>query len=122
MNSFVPIFGAPVQSNKDQGRKFDSKSFRLCDLLHIERLKSTSQTPHVNRNVERFNRTLTGIFKTTIKHWDEFLSQFLMVYNSSIHSFSRQTLIMMMLGRNITLPIEVLPSLTIKAVCNSLEF
>lgn len=111
VNEFISRFGTPLQIHSDQGQTFESNLFKhLCELLHIDKTRTTSQRPQANGNVERFNRTLIGMLSFYCQNdqssWDESLPQLLMAYRSSIHASSGQTPNMMMLGRNITLPLE----------------
>ena len=111
VNEFICRFGTPLQIHSDQGRSFEAKLFQdLCDFLKIDKTRTTSQHPQSNGNVERFNRTLlcmlTFYCENDQKHWDDILPQVLMAYRSSVHASTGQTPNMMMLGRNITLPME----------------
>ena len=49
---------------------------------------------------------LTFYCENDQKHWNDFLPQVLMAYRSSVRASTGQTPNMMMLGRNITLPME----------------
>lgn len=111
VNEFICRFGTPLQIHSDQGRSFEAKLFTdLCDFLKIDKTRSTSHHPQSNGNVERFNRTLlcmlTHYCENNQQRWDEVLPQVLMAYRSSAHASTGQTPNMMMLGRNITLPLE----------------
>jgi hypothetical protein len=111
VNEFISRFGVPLQLHSDQGRSFEAKLFKdLCDFLQIDKTRTTSQHPQSNGHVERFNRTLlcmlTFYCENDQKHWDDILPQVLMAYRSSVHASTGQTPNMMMLGRNITLPME----------------
>ncbi|CAG2237012.1 unnamed protein product [Mytilus edulis] len=104
-------FGSPLQLHSDQGRSFEAKLFQdLCDLLKIDKTRSTSQHPQSNGSVERFNRTLLSMLtfycQNDQRNWDEILPQVMMAYRSSVHASTGQTPNMMMFGRNIFLPME----------------
>ncbi|CAG2236996.1 unnamed protein product [Mytilus edulis] len=104
-------FGSPLQLHSDQGRSFGAKLFQdLCDLLKIDKTRSTSQHPQSNGSVERFNRTLLSMLtfycQNDQRNWDEILPQVMMAYRSSVHASTGQTPNMMMFGRNIFLPME----------------
>ncbi|CAC5365027.1 unnamed protein product [Mytilus coruscus] len=111
MRSSITRFGSPLQLHSDQGRSFEAKLFQdLCYLLKTDKTRSTSQHPQFNGNVERFNRTLltmlTFYCQNDQRKWDEILPQIMMAYKSSVHASTGQTPNMMMLGRNIFLPME----------------
>ena len=82
----------------------------MCQLLHIEKTRSTSMHPQVNDSVERFNRTLVSMMKMYCQdnqaNWDKYLPQLLMAYRSSKHASTGVTPNKMMLGREITLPVQ----------------
>ncbi|CAC5422630.1 unnamed protein product [Mytilus coruscus] len=104
-------FGSPLQLHSDQGRSFEAKLFQdLCDLLKIDKTRSTSQHPQSNGSVKRFNRTLLSMLtfycQNDQRNWDEILPQVMMAYRSSVHASTGQTPNMMMFGRNIFLPME----------------
>ncbi|CAG2239793.1 unnamed protein product [Mytilus edulis] len=111
VNEFICRFGSPLQLHSDQGRSFEAKLFQdLCDLLKIDKTRSTSQHPQSNGSVERFNRTLLSMLtfycQNDQRNWDEILPQVMMAYRSSVHASTGQTPNMMMFGRNIFLPME----------------
>ncbi|CAG2204118.1 unnamed protein product [Mytilus edulis] len=111
VNEFICRFGSPLQLHSDQERSFEAKLFQdLCDLLKIDKTRSTSQHPQSNGSVERFNRTLLSMLtfycQNDQRNWDEILPQVMMAYRSSVHASTGQTPNMMMFGRNIFLPME----------------
>ena len=113
VNEFICRFGTPLQLHSDQGSTFESKIFReMLSLFRIEKTRTTSQRPQANGGVERFNRTLISMLtmycQENQRHWDEVLPQVLMAYRSSVHSTMGVSPNMMMLGRNITMPIEAI--------------
>ena len=94
VNEFVSRFETPLQLYSDQGRNFESQIFQeLCNLLHIEKTRSTSMRPQANSCVERFNRTLVSMMKMYCQdnqnNWDEYLPQLLMAYRSSKHTSTK---------------------------------
>eukprot|EP00105_Crassostrea_gigas_P027986 XP_011449494.1 PREDICTED: uncharacterized protein LOC105343721 [Crassostrea gigas] len=66
--------------------------------------------PQANGSVERFNRTLATMLtmycEQNQRTWDKYLPQVMMAYRASTHSSINQTPNLMMLGRNVTLPLE----------------
>ena len=111
VDTFVSRFGVPLQIYSDQGRCFESKLMQdLCDLMGIDKTHATSLRPQANGLVERFNRTLISMLKSYCQvqqnNWDFYLQQVMMAYRSSPHSSSKISPNRMMLGREITLPMQ----------------
>ncbi|XP_061189572.1 uncharacterized protein K02A2.6-like [Saccostrea echinata] len=111
VNEIVCRFGTPLQVHSDQGRNFESKAFKeMCELLHIDKTRTSSMRPQANGSVERFNRTLATMLTMYCEHnqkiWDKYLPQVMMAYRASIHSSINTTPNLMMLGRNVNLPLE----------------
>ena len=83
----------------------------LCKPLSIDKTRTTSFKPQSNGNVERFHRTLATMLTIYIAKeqniWDEYLSQIMMAYRSSKQSSTDQTPNILMLGREITLFLQV---------------
>jgi transposase InsO family protein len=77
-----------MQIHSDQGGNVQSKSFtEVCELLSIDKTRTTSFMPQSNGNVERFHRILATMLTMYIakeqNRWDEYLSQIMMAYRSS---------------------------------------
>ena len=63
VKEFVSRFGVPCQLHSDQGRNFEAELFqKMCELLAIEKTRTTALHPQSDRMVERFNRTLENHF------------------------------------------------------------
>ena len=59
VNGFVSQFGAPESLHTDQGRNFDSALFKdVCELLGVQKTRTTAYHPASGGLVERFNQTL----------------------------------------------------------------
>ncbi|KAK3083019.1 hypothetical protein FSP39_011806 [Pinctada imbricata] len=113
VNEFICRFGTPLQLHSDQGRSFEAKLFQdMCKLFRIHKTRTTSQRPQANGTVERFNRTLASMLsaycKNNQREWDSYLPQVMMAYRSAVHSSTNATPNMMMLGRNIMMPLEAI--------------
>eukprot|EP00731_Ephydatia_muelleri_P007275 Em0003g1523a len=58
-------FSVPEQLHSDQGRQFESAVIKeICNLLHIEKTRTTAYHPQSDGLVERFNRTLLSMLTT----------------------------------------------------------
>jgi transposase InsO family protein len=113
MEEFVCRFGVPRQVHSDQGRQFESGVFQeLCRLLRIDKTRTTPYHPQSDGLVERFNKTvedmLSKYISTDQRDWDEQLPHIMLAYRSSVHESTGQTPSSMMLGREVTLPIDLL--------------
>ena len=71
VKEFVSHFGVPFPLHSDQGRNFEAELFKkMCELLGIEKTRTTALHPQYDGMVERFNRTLENhlaIFVEKIK-------------------------------------------------------
>jgi hypothetical protein len=95
-----------MQIHSDQGEHFQFKIFtEVCELLSIDKTRTTSFRPQSNGNIERFHRILATMLPMYIakeqNRWDEYLSQILMVYRSSKQSSTGQ------IPNMLTLPLQV---------------
>ena len=62
----VTRFGVPNKIHSDQGRQFESHLYsEMCELLQIEKTRTTFYHPQSDCMVERFNRTLCTMLGTS---------------------------------------------------------
>jgi len=113
VNQFFSRLGCPFQVFTDQGRNFESALFRaMCDLLHIHKSRTTPYRPSANGQVERCNRTLMAAVRCFIgknqRTWDQYLPQLAGALRASVNRSTGYTPNMMMLGREISLPAELM--------------
>ena len=106
VQGFISRFGVPSQIHSDQGAQFESNLFKsLCELLGIEKTRTTPYHPQSDSLVERFNRTLEDMLSKVVdenhKNWDDCLPIVMMAYRSSIHESTGESPVKMMLGRDI---------------------
>jgi transposase InsO family protein len=100
-------------SHSDQRRNFQSDTLKgICTGLGIDKARTTSFRPQSNDGVERFNRTLTSMLtmycEKNQETWENYLQQVMMAYRSSVHASTSRTPHSMLLGREITLPLQSL--------------
>ena len=112
VEEFVSRHGLVRQILTDQGRQFESKLFQeICQLLDIDKKRSTSFHPQTNGIQERFNRTIEDMLSKYVsanqRDWDKYLPILLLAYRSSIHESTHQTPYMMMFGRHALLPVDL---------------
>ena len=113
VDGFFCRYGVPYQLHSDRGAQFESKLFRqMCELLDIRKSRTTSYRPQSDGLVERMNRTLEAMLSAHVNdnqsNWDAHLQRCLLAYRSSVHSSTKQTPAMLMLGREIHLPVDLM--------------
>ena len=112
LNEVICRFGCPLSLHTDQGRNYESKIFKeLCDLLNIRKTRTSPKNPKGNGQTERFNRTLLPMIRAYINdeqgNWDLNLGCLAGAYRATPHDSTTLTPNLMMLGREVRLPHEV---------------
>ena len=110
---FMSRFGIPLQIHSDQGREFEGTLFQeMCNLLQIDKTRTSPWRPCSNGLVENFNKTLGAMLRQmTSKHqrdWDEHIELATMAYRCTVHDSTGQTPNRMMLGRELPMPSHLL--------------
>lgn len=110
---FIARFGCPVQIHTDQGREFESELFQqMCKILDIDKTRCTPYRPNSDGLVERFNKTLQQMLKVFVNKqrndWDDYLPYVLMAYRSTFQESTKCSPNLMMLGREIALPLDLM--------------
>ncbi|MCG8048702.1 MAG: DDE-type integrase/transposase/recombinase, partial [Candidatus Thiodiazotropha endolucinida] len=117
LKHFVVTFGCPLELHTDQGRNFESDLFQsFCKLLEITKTRTTPYHPSGNGQVEVFNRTILQMIRTYIsrgfKDWDEHLPLIAMALHSMKNQSTGFSANMLMLGREIIQPIDLILGLS----------
>ncbi len=98
--------------HSDQRRDFESALFtETCELLGIDKTRTTPYHPSSDGLVERENSTIAQILNGIVKDyedWDIMLPFVMMSYRSSVHESTSETPNMVMMGRQINLPLDVM--------------
>ena len=117
VDEFICRFGVPMELHSDQGSNFESQVFsEVCNLLKINKTRTTPYNPKSDGLVERFNKTLMNIVAMLLhetegqKNWDEHLPFATSAYRATPQESTGETPNMMMLGREIRLPIDLTTS------------
>ncbi|GFT12586.1 nucleobindin-2 [Trichonephila clavipes] len=94
------------------------KKFRLCriegvcELLGIDKTKTTPLHPQSDGMVERFNRTILNNLSLMVsknqQDWDQKVPLFLLAYRSAVHKTTGYSPSQMLFGRNLRLPCDLL--------------
>jgi hypothetical protein len=113
LNDVIARYGCPINLHSDQGRNYESIIFQeLCRLLEIRKTRTSPGNPRCNGQSERFNRTLVRMIKAYLKgeqrEWDRHLGCLAAAYRATPHESTGVTPNLLMLGREVRLPAEVM--------------
>lgn len=113
ITEFICRFGCPLQIHSDQGREFESRLFQIiCQKLGVQKTRSTPYRPQSSGLVERFNRTLKQMLSNFVNShrndWDNHIPYIMMAYRSTVHSTTKCTPNILMLGREIRCPVDIM--------------
>jgi len=106
-------FGIPDICLTDGGKEYQSKLWdATCELLDIERSKTTPFHPECDGQSERLVRTSKQTIAAYVNElqddWDTALPEFAYAYNSSVHGTTGVTPFEAMFGRRPKLPIDLI--------------
>ena len=102
-----------ANNHYDQARNFESTVFtEMCQLLDVHKSRTTALHPQSDGMIERYNRTLerqlamfVGEYQGT---WDHKFPLLLMSYRSAVHDTTKCTPSLLMFGREMRLPIDLI--------------
>ena len=105
-------FGMPSRVLSDQGAEFESTLFsQLCQLMAIDKVRTTPYKPSTNATVERFHRTLNAMLAKVVcanqRDWCDHLPGVMTAYRASVHESTRFSPNRVMFGRENRLPVDV---------------
>ena len=109
---FFTRFGLPLMIHTDQGRDFQSELFTEMNLLfEIDQTRTSVWHPQSDGQCERFNRTLETMLRQVVAEdqsdWDVYLPHLTAAYRATRHSSTGYTPNMLMLGRELPMPLEL---------------
>jgi hypothetical protein len=111
VTEFVCRFGTMLQLHTDQGREFESELFSsMCELLGVEKTRTTPYHPNSDGLSERVNQTLGVMLRAVCqedREWDEKIPFLMAAYRASWHETIRSSPNKMMLGRNVYMPVDI---------------
>merc|ERR1711893_309675 len=104
--------GCPFELHSDQGSNFKSKVMtEVYRLMGIKKTQTTPYDPRGDGMVERMNRTLKDMLAHCVSEcqtdWNQHLQLLAMAYRSAPHSTTAETPNLLMLGREVTLPVDL---------------
>ncbi|GFU87651.1 hypothetical protein TNCV_2935731 [Trichonephila clavipes] len=110
---WISRFGVPLQLHSDQGRNFDSAVCkRLCEILTIDKTRTTALHPQSDGMVERFNRTILNSLSLLVssnqQDWDKKLPFILLAYRSAVHETTGYSPSQLLFRRDLRLPADIL--------------
>ena len=113
LNEWISIFGAPHQLHTDRGTNMESGLMHeLCDMLNIDKTKTSVAHPQGDGCCERQNQTLINLVHTYAAddptQWDKYLNIVMLGYNSTVHASTGLEPNRLMLGKNVNMPIDVM--------------
>ena len=117
LRHFIVTFGCPFEVHTDQGRNFESDLFQaFCKVLEITKTRTTPYHASGNGQVEVFNRVILQMIRSYVsrgkKDWDEHLPLISMALHSMKNKSTGFSANMMMLGREVCQPIDLILGLT----------
>jgi hypothetical protein len=113
VKEFVCRYGVPRRIFTDQGANFQSDLFKeVCNMLDIDKDRTTPYHPQSDGFVERMNRTIEAMLSMFVspgqRDWDEYLPYVMMAYRSAVQDTTGYSPNLMMLGREVELPVDIL--------------
>ncbi|GFY22527.1 hypothetical protein TNCV_2177881 [Trichonephila clavipes] len=109
---WISRYRVPLQLHSDQGRNFVSAVLKgVCELLGIDKTKTTPLHPQSDGMVERFNRTILNNLSLMVsknqQDWEQKVPLFLLAYRSR-YDTTGYSPSQMLFGRDLRLPCDLL--------------
>lgn len=113
VNEVFGRFGCCLEFHSDQGTNFESQvTAEVSRLFGVKKTRTSSYHPRGDGMVERGNRTLEAMIAMWVSEvqddWDTHLPLLAMAYRSACHSTTGATPNLLNLGREVTLPVDLL--------------
>ena len=108
---FICRKGVPLELHSDQGKNVDGEVMReVCRLLGVRKTHTTAYHPQGNAITERENSVIKAMLSAYVNvrltDWDDHLPVVMGAMRSSLHRTLNTTPNMMMLGREVRLPLH----------------
>ena len=81
----------------------------MCEILGIEKTRKVPYNPKLDGLVERHNRSIQAMFVNECRNdWDDHLPFVMMAYRASCHDSTKCSPNLLMFGREVTFPIDLM--------------
>ena len=114
LREFICRHSIPEKILSDQGSAYESKVVeQLCELLDIEKIRTSPFHPQGNGQSENSNRTIVQLFRTYIdetkktRKWDDYLALFAFAHNTSAHATTGEMPFEAVYGRAPRIPLDL---------------
>ena len=116
VSNWICYFGCPKELHSDRGPCYESSIFQnVCKLLGIHKTRTTAGRPQSDGLAENVNKTLQNMLVCMAEDnpfgWHKLIRLCCYAYNSSVQDSSMETPAMMMFGRELTLPVDLITPL-----------
>ena len=106
-------YGVQYVIDTDRQTNFELNLFmEVCKLLGIAKTRTSRYYPQCDGQVERMNRTLVELCSLNVsnptENWDQDLGLTLMAYRSAVESSKSFTPYVLLYGKEIRLPLEII--------------
>ena len=112
VDGFVCRYSVPLSLHTDQDPQFQSRLMKsVCRLLDITKTRTTAYHPQSDGMIERYNRTLQKMLSSCVddhQEWDLHLQRTMFAYRTSVHSSTSNSPSLLMFGRELVLPLDIL--------------
>ena len=114
LRDFICRHSMPEQLLTDQGSAYESHiAEKLCELLDIEKLRTTPFHPQCNGQSENANKTIVQLFRTYIESnkrsasWDDLVPLFTFAHNVSTNATTGEMPFEAVYGREPRIPLDL---------------
>jgi transposase InsO family protein len=112
VTNFFCRFGLPKFLHSDQGTNFESKLFtEVCRLLEIHKTRTSPYRPQSDGSAEKMVKAtkdmLSAFTEDNGDDWDQHLPYVMMALRSTMNETTKCSPALMMLGRELNLPIDI---------------
>jgi len=112
MERIILPLGAPQMLFTDNGKEFENElCHELCQLMGIEKQRTTFYTPQCNGGVERWHSTMNSLLAKTVqthqRDWPQRLPYVVAAHNATVHESTGFSPNFLTYGRELAAPVDV---------------